>query len=63
MAAAKRAGHNFTLTDKVWLLNHSERNPGIIATDLGVALAQHINSTRSKDQVSIPNQQSISREK
>jgi hypothetical protein len=54
MAAAKRARHDFTLADKVWLLDYSERNPGINATDLGVALAQHINSTRSQDQVSIP---------
>jgi hypothetical protein len=54
MAAAMRARHDFTLADKVGLLDYSERNPGINATDLGVALAQHINSTRSKDQVSIP---------
>jgi hypothetical protein len=54
MAAAKRARHDFTLADKAWLLDYSERNPGINATDLGVALAQHINSTRSKDPVSIP---------
>jgi hypothetical protein len=32
--------HDFTLADKVWLLDCSERNPGINATDLGVSAHQ-----------------------
>jgi hypothetical protein len=54
MAAAKCARHDFALADRACLLDYSERNPGINANDLSVALAQHINSTRSKGQVSIP---------
>jgi hypothetical protein len=54
MAAEKRARNDFTLADKVWLLDWSDTNPGFNATDHGVALAHHINSTHGNDQVSIP---------
>jgi hypothetical protein len=44
----KRAHNPFT---KLWLLNLAENNPKMSAIDLGRALAHHVNSQRSSDQV------------
>jgi hypothetical protein len=47
----KRAHNAFTLGDKVWLLDYADRNPNLNAADLGIALAAHLNSPRTADQV------------
>jgi hypothetical protein len=47
----KRALNPFTAEEKVWLLNFADHNPKVSSTDLGRALADHVNSQRSADQV------------
>jgi hypothetical protein len=51
---AKRTRRDFTLSEKLWFLDYSDRNPRVSAKDLGQALADHINSQRSGDQVAVP---------
>jgi hypothetical protein len=50
---SKRARHDFTLSEKVWLLDYSEKNPKVNAKDLSQALADYINRQRSVDQVPV----------
>jgi hypothetical protein len=51
---AKRTRRDFTLSEKIWFLDYSDRNPRVSAQDLDQALADHINSQRSSDQVADP---------
>jgi hypothetical protein len=51
---AKRTRRDFTLSEKIWLLDYSDRNPRVSAKDLGQVLADHINSHRSSDQQAVP---------
>jgi hypothetical protein len=51
---AKRTRRDFTLSEKLWFLDYFDRNPHVSAKDLGQALADHINSQRSSDQVAVP---------
>jgi hypothetical protein len=48
--APKRHWQDFILVHKVWLLDFSDKHPGVNATDLGKALADHINGQRANDQ-------------
>ena len=41
--APKRKCATFTVAEKVWLLDFSDRNPHLNATELGKSLAQHLN--------------------
>jgi hypothetical protein len=41
---AKRTIRDWTLSEKIWLLDYFDRNPRVSAKDLGQALADHINS-------------------
>jgi hypothetical protein len=51
--APKRHRQDFTLVHKVWLLDYSDKHPGVNAVDLGKALADHINGQRADDQVPV----------
>jgi Tc5 transposase DNA-binding domain len=50
--ASKRSRRDWTLADKIWLLDYRDKNknqkPG--AVSLGLALADHLNKSRSADQ-------------
>jgi hypothetical protein len=43
----------FTLSEKLWLLVFSDRDPRVSSKDLGQALADHINGQRSRNQVAV----------
>lgn len=47
--AQKRARYDYTLLDKVWLLDYDVQNPGLNSYDLGNALADHVNSLRGPE--------------
>jgi hypothetical protein len=47
----KRKHEAFSAAEKVWLLENADRNPKVNATDLGQALAAHVNSQRGSDQI------------
>jgi hypothetical protein len=51
--APKHHRQDFTLVHKVWLLDHSDKHPGVSAADLGKALADHIAGQRANDQVPV----------
>jgi hypothetical protein len=51
---AKRTRREFTLSEQLWFLDYSDRNPLASAKDLGQVLADHINGQRSSDQVAVP---------
>jgi hypothetical protein len=45
--AAKVLRYSYTLVDKKWLFDNSERNPKVNAVDLSTAPANYANSERS----------------
>lgn len=53
--ASKRARHDWSLADKIWLLDYRDRNKQLklSSAKLGEALAEHLNSDRSADKVRI----------
>jgi hypothetical protein len=51
--AVKIPRHAYTLADKNWLLDYSERNPKVNAVDLGTALAEYVNGKRSPGEVAV----------
>ena len=50
----KRKHEAYTASDKAWLLDYFDRNPRVSAQELGVRLADHVNSKRTADQVEKP---------
>jgi hypothetical protein len=51
--AVKILRHPYTLADKNWLLDYSERNLKVNAVGLGAALAEYVNGKRSRDEVTV----------
>lgn len=49
----KRPRHDWTIADKIWLLDFRAKSPKTNAVDLGVELAKHVNASRTRDQVQI----------
>lgn len=49
----KRLRHDFSLEEKLWLLDYRQQHPKVSATVLAKELAKHLNASRSKDQVEI----------
>jgi hypothetical protein len=45
--AADTSRYVYTLADKNWLLDYSDRNSTVNVVDLGTALAEYVNSKRS----------------
>lgn len=59
--AEKRPRRDFSLHEKVWLLDFKEKNPKATIPDCGYALAKHLTSQQGEDQrpVSAPARQTV----
>jgi hypothetical protein len=57
-----RARHDWTLGNKLWLLDYADNNPTVSNADLGKALARHLNENNSRDCVAFepPSKQRVS---
>ena len=46
----KRARHDWTLADKIWLLEFRCNNSNLTAAELGTELSMHVNELRTRNQ-------------
>ena len=49
----KRCRHDWTLPDKIWLLDFHSKNPKMDAVGIGKELSEHVNESRTRDQAEI----------
>lgn len=49
----KRARHDWSLADKIWLLDYARKNAHLGQIELGQVLARHLNEGRAADKIRI----------